>query len=368
MIRTLQYRVRAKGKNLSLLLRNMSKENIAIYNAKRDGDALEFFLSPKGYVTLKSLDFGDTQFEVTKVGGKEFVLFWLLSHIGFLLGIVASVILYLAISSKIFYISISGLENTQKTQVMASLEAIDIKKFATMPSDMNLIEEHLLGEFDFSIVSAVRRGNALVINIKEELSDTREFEEIVAEYDMVIELIEVYSGTQNVKAGDIVRKGDVLVYPYMMVGENSANVEPKANIVATRFVSKTYNFLSEETKVERTGNTVVGLCEYYLGKYKLLETSSTHDFEFFEEEYEEVCVSYYFLPIKVKRKVVYEVGEVIINHDFESEREGIIDGLRAECLALSEGKEIADEKCDIIPMGFGYTINYHTCLKIYLQY
>lgn len=368
MARMLRYRVRAKGKNLSFLLGRMAKENIGVYDVKRDGNAIEFLLSPRGYATLKSLDFDDMEFEVTKVGGRDYVLHLFLSNIGFAVGIIASIVIYLAISSRIFYISISGLERTQKMDVLNSLERIGVQKFATMPSDMDALTEYLSSEFDFSIVSAIRRGNALVINVKEELDDVVDFEEITAEYDMVINSIEVYSGTANVKAGDIVKRGDVLVSPHMLVGGEVSKVEPKAKIIATRFISKTYNFLSEETRVERTGESVVVSSEYCLGEHRLYEKTSGHDFEFFELECEDKFVSYYFLLIRVKREVAYEVCDVIVSHNFDDEKDEIIERLKQECYLEVGGESVLDEKCDIIPMDFGYTINYHISLNVYLEY
>lgn len=368
MIGTLRYRVRAKGKNLSFLLGHMAKENIVVCDVRRDENGLEFFLSSKGYSGLKMLDFGDVEFEVTKVGGREFVLQTFLSNIGFILGIIASIAIYLTISSRIFYISISGLDGTQKSEVVGALKKIGVQKFSTMPSDMDALTDYLSSEFDFSIVSAIRRGNALVINVKEELSDIADFEEIVAEYDMVINAIEVYGGTANVKAGDIVRRGDVLVSPYMYVSGEQINVQPKAHISATRFISKTYNFLSEETVTERTGESVIVSSEYYLGGHKLFETTAKHGFEFFEIDYEDIDLSYYFLPIKVKKQVAYEICDVTISHNFDEEKEEIIQNLKKECLQEASGIEVMDEKCDIIPMDFGYTINYHMALNVYLEY
>lgn len=368
MVKALQYRVRARGNNLSCLLGRMIKENIRVHNVKRDENALEFFLSERGYKILKTIDFGNVEFEVAKVGGREYALFWVLSNIGFVVGIIASIVIYFAISSKIFYISISGLERTEKSDVLCSLGEIGVKKFATMPSDMGAIEEYLGNKFDFSIVSTIRRGNALVINVKEELSEVFAFDEITAEYDMVINSIEVYSGTACVKCGDIVRRGDALVSASMVVGENCVSVEPKAKIVATRFISKTHNFLKEETCVVRTGKSVVVASEYFLGKHKIYSKNVENRFEFFELESEDVGISYYFLPIKVKKQVAYEVGEVIISHNFDSEREDIIDGLKNDCLLEVGNSDVLDEQCDIIPMDFGYTINYHITLNIYLEY
>ncbi len=353
------YRIRCRGNNLSTLLTKLSSKGLRLINISKD-DGVVFSLNSKDFKVFKTLDLKNYEVDILSNGGWYYAKRLILSKIGAFLGLTLSLALYLIMSNKIFYISLSGNYKTEYTDVIEYLNEIGIAKFGNMPSDTEGIENMLSSKFDFSLVSVVTKGNALLINVKEELQNLEsDGVDLVAEYDMVIKSIEVFSGTCNVKSGDIVKCGDVLVFGRMTIDEEEVNVEPKAKITATRYVTSSYTFLSEETRVERTGKKQVLSSEYCLGKRVIFKENSECDFEFYKVENCDTCVSEYFLPITIKKVIAYEITDVVVSHNFESEKEGIVGELKNSCFERLGGADIESEGVDIVLMDFGYIINYH---------
>lgn len=353
------YRIRCKGNNLSTLLSKLSSKGLRLIDVSKD-NGLVFLLSKKDFEVFKTLNLKDYEVDILSYGGWYYAKHLILSRVGVFLGLVLSIALYFSFSNNIFYIGLSGNSSTEYIEVLEYLNEIGVSRFGNMPNDTESIENKLSSKFNFSLVSVVTKGNALIINVKEELQILESNGvDLIAEYDMVIKSIEVFSGTCNVKSGDIVKCGDVLVFGYMAIDGKEVGVEPKAKITATRYVTSSYTFLSEETKVERTGKKQVLSSDYCLGKYIIFKENNECDFEFYETEDCDVSVSEYFLPIRIKKTVAYEITDVVILHDFKNEKEDIINDLKNLCLDCAKGGDVESEGVDIIPMDFGYIINYH---------
>lgn len=361
------YRVRCKGNNLNSLMSSLSGKGLKLVDVSRD-DGLEFSITRSDYKVFKSLDLGGYEITLLHAGGGCYAKYLFLSKLGGILGLIVAIALYIFVSHKIFFISISGTTNIDKIELYEGLKNIGIERFKTMPTDTEYIEEYLSNTFDFSLVSVITKGDAIIINVKEELPNVSlDGNDIVAEYDMVINSIEVYSGTAMVRAGDIVKCGEVLVSSNMTVGESLVSVEPKAKITATRYVSESHSFLKEETQVVRTGNKKILASKLCMGKRVFWESNSQCEFEFFEEENIKTQVSNYFLPITIEKTVAYEITDIIVEHDFESEKNDIIEGLKEKCYSSADGNTILSEDYNIVPMNFGYIINYHLGVEYVLN-
>lgn len=361
------YRIRCKGNNLNSLICRLSNKGLKLIDVVKD-DALNFSINARDYNVFKSLDLSGYEITLLHAGGGYYAKCLFLSKLGGILGLIVAIALYIFVSNKIFFISISGTTNIAEDEVCNTLKNIGVERFKNMPSDTQYIEEYLSNNFNFSLVSVITRGNAVIINVKEELpSVSLDGNDLIAEYDMVINSIEVYSGTAMVSAGDIVRCGEILVSSSMVVGENVVSVEPKAKITATRYISESYKFLNEETRIVRTGKKKITSSSFCLGKNKIWKNSSQCDFEFYEEENIKTSVSNYFLPISIEKTVVYEITDIIVEHDFESEKNDIIEGLKGKCYSSAGDATVLSEDYNIVAMDFGYVINYHLGVEYVLN-
>ncbi len=347
----------------------MISKDIRLHNVIREDKCIEFSLSSKDYNLLKDMKIDDYNLEVIKVGGIKYFNKLILSKLGLIIGLIASIVCYIFLSNRIFYINISGLSDIKREDVLEELNSIGIDRLSIIPDDLKGVEDYLLQKFDFSLVSVVHRGNAIIINVKEEIAKIEEEHTgIQAEYDMVIKSIDVYSGTSGVKSGDIVRAGQTIVYPYIVKGDNQLMVEPKAKIVASRYISKSYTFYSEEEIECRSGKSETIQSYYSLGKLKFFKSSKDIPYQNYELEESDEVISHYFLPLRISKIKCFEVIKKTINRDFSEEKEKIIDGLKEECYEEKGDNEIINEESNIIEMPFGYIINYHIEIEEYLEY
>jgi len=272
-------------------------------------------------------------------------------------------------SNRLFYINIIGNDIVADDVVLQSLDSIGIRKMSLMPIDTEYLEAFLLTEFDFSLVSVVIKGNSLIINVKEEVAHINEgYSEITAEYDMVIQSIDVYAGTSNLKAGDIVKKGDILVYPYVYEGGNRVDIQPKAKIRAIRYISQSYTMFNEEEVRFRSGEKQVVLYNFCLGDNIIYSCNNDVIYTDFEIEEQSVAISMYYLPLRIKKIIAYELVTKVVVRDYETEKNSIIDKLKSDCYSLCEGCEILSEKEHITKLNYGYVFNYHIAISLYLDY
>lgn len=363
------YRIRCTGPNLPLLISRMVSKDIKLHNVIRNDGNIEFSLSSKDYNLLKDIVIDDYDIEVIKVGGIKSFNKLFLSKLGLVIGLIISIVCYIFLSNRIFYIDISGLSDIKREDVLEELNSIGIDRMSIIPSDLKVVEDHLLQKFDFSLVSVVNRGNAIIINVKEEIAKLEEEPiGIEAEYDMIIKSIDVFSGTSNVKSGDIVRAGQTIVYPYILKSDKQIMVEPKAKIVASRYISKSYTFNSEEEVECKSGKYTVINSQYSLGKLKFFKSSRDIPYQNYELEETNEVISHYFLPLKISKVKCFEVIKRTIKRNFLEEREKIVEGLRSECYEKKGDNEIVNEGNNIIEMPFGYIINYHIEIEEYLEY
>ena len=97
-------------------------------------------------------------------------------------------------------------------------------KTITHKKDINLTQiENQIQKVDrVSLVSAIIKGNTLVINIKEkvynpEYEDKENFKPIISVHNAIITEVTVIQGTPMVKAGQVVQKGQILVSPFVVL-------------------------------------------------------------------------------------------------------------------------------------------------------
>ena len=69
------------------------------------------------------------------------------------------------------YININGLECVSEEAVLKTLKESGINYMSKLTADTEFIEEILTENYNFSMVSAIKKGNAVIINIKEELKN-----------------------------------------------------------------------------------------------------------------------------------------------------------------------------------------------------
>ena len=229
--------------------------------------------------------------------------------------------------------------------------------------DCEAVEKYLTSKFDkLSLVSVIKKGNSLIINVKEKIVND-EYENIESFVPLVSNLngrilsIKLIQGTLNVKVGDLISKGDVLVEPYIYDSSNELKkVKPQAEIIAEIWHEETYTHYDRQIVTKRTGNTYVekqiSLCGIDLMKTEGCNYSS------YEKEISESKFSV-FLPIKSKTITYYETVKEVVIEPFEDVKESLIEKCRKNALLKVEDCEIINKEYHKLISGAGvHTIVY----------
>jgi similar to stage IV sporulation protein len=247
---------------------------------------------------------------------------------GLLIGIILVVTIIFALSKFVWKIDIIGNENIRKDEILNLIEK-DGLKTGTLKSKINvkkIINKIRMERDDISWIGIELKGTKAIVKIveatkKPDIVDDRYFCNIIASKDAVITRIVVQNGTAQVKNGDSVKKGDILIAGWIQ-GEhtdkyfvNSAGeVKGKIQYVQTEKINK------KEIKTTRTGkkekkysikinNFVINFYKTY-SKFKKYDTIETEkNLKLFKNLY---------LPIQVKEICNYEENEVEVHNDYET--------------------------------------------------
>lgn len=353
-------KIRCEGLNLIKIINLCVSNDIVLEDlTKYSSTCIEFYLNDYNLKRFKKLDLSNYVVKIEKIGGIKAFLNNILKRIGLVIGLASSIIFLFILQNRLFHIEIYGLTSLDKESVVASVEEFGLKKLSLMEFDKSSLENYLTQKFDFSLVSVVTKGNTLLISVKEELPDiTQNFDPIVAEFNMVITSINVYAGTTKYKVGDVVYKGDILVEPYIMQGEERVDIKVCAEITGDTFFTSKYEFKNEEIVLTRSGNSKTINSNYYIGKIKLYGSNSDNIYDNFEVENYESMISSYFLPIKVSKSIAYELVETKVIRVFEQEKNAIIDELKTKTyLQVPSYMVIDNEEVVVSVTQDGYIVN-----------
>lgn len=277
----------------------------------------------------------------------------ILSCYGLILAVVLFSVCFFLQSQFVWQYEIKGVEKLQSTEVVEYIKQNFPSKIKQI--DTKDVEVALVDNFDeISFASCIIKGQTLVVSIKEKLLPNEmygEFSPIISQKSGKITKIELVSGTLNVKVGDIVRQGDILVEPYTIdASGNLKKVEAQAKIYADVYNEGSVDHYDSYIDISRTGRT----CEQSditLFGLSIYSYKDDLNFELYETEYEDVdLIKNIFLPFKMRKTIFYELEEKVVQSNFEDVKEEIVQ--KAKLKALENCQE-----CDKIKEEF-YTIRH----------
>ena len=206
-------------------------------------------------------------------------------------------------------------------------------------------------------------GQSLIVNINEAILPEElygEFEPIVSRYDGLVTEINLVQGTLNVKQGDIVQKGDVLVYPYIIDGDGEQHpVQPKAEIFADVWVESEDVFHEYKIVEERTGRKIE-CSQVTLFGLVIFSNTNENTFKSFESEKTSSYIAENnVLPLIYTKYTFFETKTTEIIRNFEQEKDNLFENLRQKALIyLPENAIIKDEKTLVKEMAGVYYLSY----------
>lgn len=164
--------------------------------------------------------------------GLPFVIGKMGRHASFCFGVVFCFLLVIFLSSRIWGISVEGESYHTKESILRYLNSIDV--YGGMPIKKlhcNSLEEKIRKKYnDIGWVSVEQKGSKIFIRVKEVLLVEKEKKQkkghLIAQSDGSVVSIVTRRGTAKVKAGDKVKKGDILISGAVKIyGDNQELLE-----------------------------------------------------------------------------------------------------------------------------------------------
>jgi similar to stage IV sporulation protein len=153
--------------------------------------------------------------------GPKFALAAARGRLMLVAGFLAAVFFIWAFSQYTWIISVEGNARLLDYQILEMLEEYGIESGMVKKSrELRDIEEQiLLDRPELSFISLKTKGITMTVNVAEArdappIYDPSRRGDVVAKHDALVESISVFAGTPLVKAGDTVRKGQVLISGY----------------------------------------------------------------------------------------------------------------------------------------------------------
>lgn len=311
-----EIKICVKGLNIDPLVTKLSKNIKTLKNIERKNyDELNFSVDKKDLHNIKKyLKYYDyTVFDKWNNIKKKYIASFLTSII-----VLPIVFLFAIYSSNILWsIKIEG-EKIDQQEIIDMLNSNNIKVGKKIKLSGKEIEKILLSNDKIAQASCVYIGTTLMINISPKLVyNPTSFEPIRASFSGVVEQISNVRGELNCRVGDFVKKGDVLILPYITDKfGNNISVEPKGEILGKVYSSVTITLPREEKILIKSGKT-----KTYTKIYWNKNSNISHKpFVFFETKVYNSYISS-VLPI-VRQKIVYfELVESVKVNDLVAEQE-----------------------------------------------
>lgn len=286
-------------------------------------------------------------------------------RIGLVIGVIISIAMVIVLSMYTLHIEVVGLEDIDKSVVIDTLSNYGIHKYKINKYNKKDLENYILQSIDgVSLVSTKMIGTTLIVNIKEKSSQLEPLtSNYVSPYNMIINSYEIYAGNGNIKVGDMVREGDVLIYAGEYTSQDGVLhlIAPRGTINATMWHTATYTLPKSEIVYKPTGRTITNTT-YRLGDKVISKQEYDNTFQYNNTVTTSQLISYQLLPIYVDKTIYAETEPVTVQNDLSNCKDEIIANLtKVVYNKLQDNEQPVDKVVDIKELEDRYIVN------VYLQ-
>ena len=236
---------------------------------------------------------------------KIFVLFFLLMIISLIIT-----------SNFIWNIELKGNINISSEEIIKVLNSNGLK-VGMRKNNINtetIINNIRLQRNDIAWIGINIKGTNAIVQIKEadkapEIVNEDDYCNIISDKDATITKISVQNGTAVVNVGDIVKKGDLLVYGYMEGKYTGIRyVHSQADIEAKVWYTKKEKFYyNQETKVPTGATETKYTLDFKKNKINFYKTlSKFKNYDTINESKKLMLFSNFYLPIEIVKTTNYE--------------------------------------------------------------
>jgi len=314
-------KIQVKG-SAPIRLIELARENgIPVRGIQSEGPGvLTACVTPKGFCMLRSLNRkAKCSVRIVQKSGLPFLLAGLRARPMLLWGGVAALAALYLLSGRIWRIDVSGCLHTDEAQVIEALR----QEGVTEGTPIRAIDHSGLGNRlilrtkGLAWIGVTIEGTRLLVEVVEETPPPEALDDetpadIVATKKAMIASIFVYEGVAQVKEGQTVQPGQVLVSG--ILPHDGRRVRARADIAGrVWYTGKAY--VSEKTfEFVRTGRVQEALAIEIAG----MEAAEPADFELYDTERTVTCDGFgFFLPMTVSREIRYEIRSTAVRREEE---------------------------------------------------
>ena len=327
------------------------KRNITIWNLKRNKNTMLFFnVRIKEFKEVcKIVKQLNCKLKIRSKKGLPFLMYKYKKRKAFAILLIIVVFIIGLSSMYVWNVDIIEENNQELPNIRQDIEEAGIK-LGTLKSKINskeIINKIRLKRNDVAWMGIEKKGTNIIVKLvkadqKPEIVDTNEYCNIVSDKTGVITKINAQNGTANVKVGDTINKGDILINGWMegkytgiryvhAKGEIEAKVWYTKNKKIPYILTQTRETGNQENKYSlKINNFEINFLKKY-SKFEIYDTIETDSkFRIFSD---------FYLPISVVKTTFKEKENYTQKYTLEEAKTLGIEELQEELK-----KEIKDEK------------------------
>lgn len=344
-------RISIEGYYIERFINICKKRNITIWNLKRNKNTMLFFnVRIKEFKEVcKIVKQLNCKLKIRSKKGLPFLMYKYKKRKTFAILLIIVVFIIGLSSMYVWNVDIIEENNQELPNIRQDIEDAGIK-LGTLKSKINskeIINKIRLKRNDVAWMGIEKKGTNIIVKLvkadqKPEIVDTNEYCNIVSDKTGVITKINAQNGTANVKVGDTINKGDILINGWMegkytgiryvhAKGEIEAKVWYTKNKKIPYILTQTRETGNQENKYSlKINNFEINFLKKY-SKFEIYDTIETDSkFRIFSD---------FYLPISVVKTTFKEKENYTQKYTLEEAKTLGIEELQEELK-----KEIKDEK------------------------
>ena len=217
-------RISIEGYYIERFINICKKQNITIWNLKRNKNTMLFFnVRIKEFKEVcKIVKQLNCKLKIRNKKGLPFLMYKYKKRKAFAILLIIVVFIIGLSSMYVWNVDIIEENNQELPNIRQDIEEAGIK-LGTLKSKINskeIINKIRLKRNDVAWMGIEKKGTNIIVKLvkadqKPEIVDTNEYCNIVSDKTGVITKINAQNGTANVKVGDTINKGDILINGWM---------------------------------------------------------------------------------------------------------------------------------------------------------
>ena len=315
------YVVVIEGIELERFLNHLSRNNIRLYNIKREKLSIECCIDREDFKKFKKIHKNNNyKIKIKQKVGLPFIAIRIYKNKVMLISAILSFFIFFITSQFVTDIYIEVPEGIKKEEIRKELYNIGLKPGTYKKNiDRKKIRDEIMLKFDdVAYVSINVKGTNIFVTITKKAETLSESEKsnycnIISTKDAIIEKVIARSGNAVVSEGDIVKSGDILI--------KGADTKSLPEVWANTFYEVEKSESYEEVIKEKTGNKKrVYTIKFYDKEYTIRRKIDYKDYTIENKEYD-ISIKNYTFPVKIKVSTFYETKDKKVTKDKDELKE-----------------------------------------------